>query len=431
MFRFRFSLAWALVACLAMLAAAPLAAQQRTPANPQFKPYSLPSGKVERAVAYSHWQYALHFLGFLWTAGTLAAILNLRAAPRLRNWAERASRNRLLQAAMFVPGLMLALNVPHLPLDMFGHWVDQRYDQSIQGWGSWLWDWTKGELLGIVIAVILGWILYSAIRRSPRRWWFQFWLVSLPLLVFLLFIQPMVIEPMFFEFKPLGETQPALVDAMLRVVRRGGLTIPADRMYEMKASEKLNSLNAYVSGLGASKRVVVWDTTISKMTVPQIQFVFGHEMGHYVLNHIPKAIVLLAALLLLALLAGYHGMNWGLERWGSRWDIHGVEDWASLPLLILICTAVIFAAEPIANTVSRYFEHEADVYGIEVTFGVIPPAAQTGTETFQILGEVGLAEPDPNPLIEFWLYDHPSISRRVEFVQRYDPWSTNETRYVH
>src|SRR4030095_6199192 len=104
--------------------------------------------------------------------------------------------------------------------------------------------------------------------------------------------------------------------------------------------------------------------------------------------------------------------------------------WASLPLLILILTAVGFAAEPIANTVSRYFEHQADIYAIEVTFGLIPPAAQTGTEVFQILGESALAEPDPNPLIEFWLYDHPSISERMRFAQQYDPWSRNETKYV-
>ena len=411
--------------------AAPLAAQQWTrQSSSQIKPYNLPPGKYERAVAYSHWQYAMHFLGVLWTVGTLAAILNLRVAPRLRNWAERLSAGRFLQAAVFVPSLMLAICLPRLPLDMFAQWLERHYDQSVQGWISWLWDWTKGELLGFLLATALAWILYGAIRRSPRHWWFHFWLASLPILVFLFFIQPLVIEPLFFEFKPLGETQPALLDAMLKVVGRGGLSIPADRMYEMNASEKLNSLNAYVSGIGASKRVVVWDTTIAKMTAPQIQFVFGHEMGHYVLNHIPKGIALLALLLLLAMLVGYHGMNWALKRWGSRWEMRGVEDWASLPLLILICTAVGFVAEPITNAVSRYFEHEADIYAIEVTFGLIPPAAQTGTETFQILGEIGLAEPNPNPLIEFWLYDHPSISRRVMFAQQYDPWSRNETKYV-
>ena len=101
-----------------------------------------------------------------------------------------------------------------------------------------------------------------------------------------------------------------------------------------------------------------------------------------------------------------------------------------MPLLILIVTAAGFVGEPVVNSVSRYFEHQADIYAIEVTFGLIPPAAQTGAEAFQILGETGLSEPNPNPLIEFWLYSHPSISKRMSFAQQYDPWSTNETKYV-
>jgi Zn-dependent protease with chaperone function len=406
-------------------------AQERPPANPQVKTYTLPPGKYERAVAYSHWQYAMHFLGVLWAAGTLLAILTLRLAPRLRTWAENYSHRRFVQAAIFVPGFLLMVDVAHLPLDLFGHWLDQHYDQSVQGWGSWAWDWTKGELIEFVIAIVLGWILYSAIWRSPRRWWLHFWFASIPILVFLLFIQPMLIEPLFFQFEPLVATQPALVDALEKVVARGGLSIPPERIYLMKASEKLNSLNAYVAGIGPSKRVVVWDTTIAKMTPPQIQFVFGHEMGHYVLGHIPKQIVFLALLLLGALYTGYRVMSWALSRWGTVWEIRGVEDWASLPLLILIFTVFSFATEPIVNGVGRYFEHQADIYGTEVTFGLIPPAAQTGSEAFQILGEVGLSEPNPNPLIEFWLYDHPSISSRMAFVQHYDPWSRNETVYVH
>jgi STE24 endopeptidase len=413
MIRFPRPLAFAL---LLVCVAEPLAAQ--------------PPGTYERAVAYSYWQYAMHSLEWLWTAGTLVAILNLRVAPRLRNWAERASVGRFLQAAIFVPCLMLVLNLPRLPLEMFRHWLDRRYDQSVQGWPSWLLDWTSRELLALVIATALAWILYTAIRRSPRHWWFHFWLASLPLLVFLFFIQPLAIDPLFFEFRPLVETQPALIDALLKVAGRGGLTIPSERIYEMKASEKLTSAGVSLSGVAASKRVDVRDITIAKMTAPQIQFLFGREMGHEALNHIPKAIALLAVLWLLALLGSYHGMNRALERWRSRWEIRGVEDWASLPLLMLSCTVAGFLAAPIVNTVSRHFERQADIYAIEVTFGLIPPAAQTGTEAYQIVAESRLEEPNPNPLIEFWLYDHPSLSERVTFAQQYDPWSKNETRFV-
>ncbi len=420
-----------MLALLAWLFVAPLCAQPRTVSNPPAKGYTMPPEKYQRAVAYSHWQYGMHFLGVLWGAGTLLAMLTWRVAPRLRTWVETASRLRFLQAAMFLPALLLAIDVARLPLDLFGHSLDLRYDQSVQGWGSWALDWSKSEAIEFVIAILLGWILYALIRRSPTRWWFHFWLAAVPILVFLMFLEPVVIEPLFYQFEPLSLTQANLVDSIEKVVARGELAIPQERIFLMKASQKLNSINAYVAGLGASKRVVVWDTAIAKMTPAQILFVFGHEMGHYVLDHVQKQIAILAVLLLLALLGGYHAMSWALGRWGAAWEIRGIEDWASLPLLLLIFTAFSFASEPVINGISRYFEHQADIYGTEVTFGLIPPAAQTGAEAFQILAEVDLSEPDPNPLIEFWLYDHPSIAERVAFVQEYDPWSHEQTRYVH
>src|SRR5260370_32253873 len=157
---FRFLPVLALLACLTILTAAPLAAQPPAPSpNPQLKSYSLPPDKQGRAVAYSHWQYAMHFLGVLWAAGTLLAILEFRLAPRLRTWAQNASHRRFLQAAIFVPGFLLMVDFARLPLDSLGHAIDRHYDQSVQEWGSWTFDWTKGELLELGIGIVLGWIL--------------------------------------------------------------------------------------------------------------------------------------------------------------------------------------------------------------------------------------------------------------------------------
>ena len=128
-------------------------------------------------------------------------------------------------------------------------------------------------------------------RRSRRRWWFYAWLGSLPILIFLIFVEPLVLEPLFFRFSPLAAADPQLADALERVVQHAGQNIPEDRMYLMNASSKLNALNAYVTGIGASERVVVWDTTIAQMTTPEILFVFGHEMGHYVLHHIRNGLL--------------------------------------------------------------------------------------------------------------------------------------------
>jgi Zn-dependent protease with chaperone function len=259
------------------------------------------------------------------------------------------------------------------------------------------------------------------IRRSPRRWWLYFWLATLPIIAAVMYLEPMIIEPMFYRFQPLGVQHPALVDQLERLVARAGLSIPPSRMFEMKASEKLNSLNAYVSGFGGSKRVVVWDTTLQKLTAPETLFVFGHEMGHYVLNHIRNSLLLLALALLALLWAGSHVV---------RRLVPDVGDWTSLPVMLLMVAIVSAIAEPVVNTYSRWQEHQADIYGLEVTHGMVPDSAAVAAHSFQVMGEIGLDEPNPNRFIEFWLFTHPSTSSRLAFAQSYNPWPGGNPKYV-
>ncbi|HXZ26555.1 MAG TPA: M48 family metallopeptidase [Terriglobales bacterium] len=423
-----------LILALTLLLVAPAGAPQATsspqpqaPAAqappPQVQGYTLPPEKYEQAVAYARARYILYFLSFAWGLLVLLLVLRWRLAARFRDWAERAVRFRFLQAWIFVPLFLLTLGVLELPPDLYGQWLSRHYQQSVQGWGSWAWDWTKGQLLGFVLGSLLIWLLYAVIRRSPRFWWLWFWLAALPILVFLLLITPMVIEPLFFKFEPLQKEQPLLTSEIQKVVHRGGLVIPDRRMFEMKASEKMKSLNAYVTGLGASKRVVVYDTTIQKMTVPEILFVFGHEMGHYVLDHVWKGIAFAAAVLLLFLYLGYRALGWTLARRGARWGIRGVDDWASLPVLLLWLSIFGFLFSPVSASFSRYLEHQADIYGLEVTHGLVADPQQNAAQAFQILGEVNLDDPDPNPFIRVWLYDHPPLNERIQFVLHYDPWA--------
>ena len=154
--------------------------------------YSLPPEKYEKAVAYSRTQYRLHFVGVAYSLLLLVIILSLRIAPALRDRAERVSRRRFVQAIVFVPLLLLIFDALKFPLDVYQHHLAVHYDISVQGWGSWFWDWTKGELIQFVIASILAYILYGVIRRSRRRWWLYFGLASLPMLVFLSFISPVM-----------------------------------------------------------------------------------------------------------------------------------------------------------------------------------------------------------------------------------------------
>jgi len=390
------------------------------------KGYQLSPEKYQQAVAYARARYRLHFFAAAYGMLILLLVLGWRLAPEFRDWAERASSRRFVQALVYTSLFLLTISVLDLPTEIYRHWLARKYDQSVQGWGSWAWDWTKEQLISIVIFTVLVWILYGVIRRSPRRWWFYFWLAALPILVFVVFISPLVIDPLFYKFEPLAPKQPQLAAEIERVVQHGGLVIPRERMFEMNASTKLKSLNAYVTGIGASKRVVVWDTTIAKATLPQTLFVFGHEMGHYVLDHVPKGLAFLAGLLLVGLYLGFRGMQGVLARWGGRWAIRGADDWASLPVLLLLLSVFSFLAEPAGNSFSRYIEHQADIYGLEVIHGIVPNSGEVAAEAFQLMGEVNLSDPNPPEFVRVWLYSHPPLAERLIFARTYDPWSKGQ-----
>jgi STE24 endopeptidase len=392
--------------------------------------YSLPPDKLQRAIEYAHAGYWLHFSSEAYVIVILAAIVATGLSAKFRDWAEAASKRRILQALVFVPLILLTNDLLYLPANIFGQHLELKFDQSIQSWPSWLWDWTKSELITLICAAPLAYLLYAVMRRSPRRWWLYFWLATLPIIVTVMYLEPMIIEPLFYRFEPLAATHPALVDQLEKLVTRGGLAIPPDRMFEMKASEKLNSLNAYVSGFGGSKRVVVWDTTLQKLTTPETLTVFGHEMGHYVLGHIRNSLFWLSLLLLALLFAGSHIVRSMIARWGKSWSIRDTADWASLPVLLLIVALFSLLTEPIVNGYSRWQEHQADIYGLEITHGLVPDSSAAAAHSFQVMGEIGLDEPNPNHFIEFWLFSHPSTSDRLIFAETYNPWAGGEPKYV-
>ncbi len=409
----------------------PAASQPPRPARRHIETYTLPPEKYAEAVTYSHAGYRLYFFDVFYGLVALLAVLRWRLPARYRDWAEHASRLGFVQALVFAPLLFVTLRVLHLPLSLYGHSLSLHYHQSVQGWGSWFLDWTKGLALEVVAAVFLVWLLYAVIRRSPRRWWLYFWLALLPVMVFVVFIEPLVVEPMFFHYQPLEQAHPQLVAAMEKVAARSGLVIPPERFFEMRASVKTNSLNAYVTGIGPSKRVVVLDTTMKKMDTPEILFVFGHELGHYVLGHIWKGMLVGAGVLLVFLWLGYRAVGWTVRWCGAPWQLRGVADYASLPVLLIWLSILGFLSSPLLEGYSRYQEHQADVYGLEVIHGLVPDFHDVAAEAFQVLGEEDLADPAPSRFIVFWLYSHPSIPQRVRFAQRYDPWAQGkEPRFV-
>jgi STE24 endopeptidase len=388
----------------------------------QITAYRLLPDLYQKAHDRSRIHFRLAIIGFVYGLVVLWLILRWNLAAKFRDWAERSSSRRFLQALVFSPLLLLTIAVFSLPLDIYGEIVEKRYGISVQGWGSWSWDWIKSELIVLVIGTILIWLLYMVIRRSPRRAWFYFWLIAMPIGVFLFFLGPWVIDPLFHKFEPLQQKDPALTASLEQMVQRAGENIPPERMFWMGAGEKTTALNAYVTGIGASKRMVVFDTTIAKMNNPQIVYVAGHETGHYVLQHIPKGLAFFAALLLLFFYLVFRLIGWVLSRWGAAWGVRGLEDWASLPALLFLLSLLFFVTNPVASAFSRHLEHQADQFGLEVTHGLTPDSAQVAAQAFQVLGEVDLSDPDPNPVNVFLYYDHPTISDRVRFCLTYNPW---------
>jgi Zn-dependent protease with chaperone function len=385
--------------------------------------YTLSPERAAQASAFARTRRRVYFLDFAWGLLVLLGLLRWRVSVTFREWAERFSRYRFLQAAIFTPALLVTLQIADLPFGAARHSLSARYGLSIQGWPSWFWDWAKGTLLELGLGVFVVGLLYAVMRRSPRRWWFYAWLGSLPIIFFLVFISPWLVDPLFFEFKPLAPNHPELAAQMERVVRRAGADIPQSHMYVMNASSKLNALNAYVTGLGASQRVVVWDTTIARLPTPELLSVFGHEMGHYVLGHVRSGVIFAAGLLFAGLFAGFYLLQWVVGRWGRGWGLRGMEDWASLPVLLLVLSLLGFLATPAANAYSRHIEHEADQYGLEVLHGIVPEASEAAARSLQIMGEIGLEEPSPPRAVVFWFYSHPPISDRITFARTYDPWS--------
>jgi len=393
--------------------------------------YRLAPDKLVRAEALYRTNLRMYVFGAVYGLAALLLVLWLRISARFRDWAERASRRRIVQVIIFAPLLLITIDLLTLPLTLYGHYLQRSYGFSVQSWGSWFWDWTKGEVIGTVIATLLVWGLYAILRRAPQRWWFYGWLTSIPIILLLVFIQPMFIAPLFNTFDSLEATQPQLVPELEKVMHRGGLEIERARMFQMQASDKVTTYNAYVTGIGASKRVVVWDNTAKNMTIPETMFVFGHEQGHYVLHHIWISIALLIGSVLISLYLAHRFAGAVLARWGARWGVRDIADWASLPVLLLIFSVFSLLSQPLGAGLQRYLEHQADIYGLEAIHGLVADSPQVAAHAFQKLGEKALAYPDPNPLFVVWAFSHPPIADRIRFALQYQPWNDNQpTRYI-
>jgi Zn-dependent protease with chaperone function len=401
-----------------------------TPAQPaSTQAYRLPPDKLAKAIALSHIRIALDITGSLWCLAVLWLLLSTRWAAELSAWTERRLRRRWLQGLLFFAAFLVVITLANLPLDLIGHTVSRHYGISVQGWGSWFGDQGKGLclslLFGTPVLLLFNWL----VRVSPRRYWCWIWLVTLPLIVLSTFATPLL-SPLFDKFEPLTQNHPALVTKLETVVARTGTRIAPDRMFLMKASAKSTGINAYVTGIGATKRFVMWDTTTDHLPDDEVLFIFGHESGHYVLNHIPQELSGGAVGLFFVLWGSAALAGWLARRFGVCWRLGGTEigqnplaSRQGFLVLLFVLSTVSIVLQPASNTFSRHFEHEADVYGQEAIHGLVADPQKVAVSAFNHMGEVWLEDPNPSPFVEFWEYDHPSVQTRANFAAHYNPWA--------
>ncbi len=406
---------WLPLAAILMMCAAHLHAQTPT--------YTLPPEKLKQAQALFRTRTLLHFGGTAWGILQTILLLAFRIPPRLRDLAVRVSRSRWAQCFLFTFLLLSNMALLDLPLGLYGHHLSLAYGLSVQGWSGWSADLAKEFVLDWGPTSLGAMLLFWLIRRSPRRWWLWFWFPAMAAVFAGVFLAPILIDPLFSRFEPLAAHDPGLVARLEQVVARGPLSIPPERMFLMDASKRYTGVNAYVTGLGPSKRVVVWDTSLAAATPNQIAFIFSHEMGHYVLNHIYWTLLFLGGLTLAAFWMGFHIAGWLLRRYSHVWAIESPADWAALPVYMVVLATLSLASEPLVNGYSRMHEHIADIYGQEAMHTIAADPRATAVQTFQLLGEKALETPEPHPFIEWWTYDHPAIHTRAAFAATYDPWA--------
>ncbi len=357
----------------------------------------------------------------LWAAATVldlllpAALLFTGLSARVRRSAERLARSRRFATiALYAVAYVLIQALVFLPLSWYAGYVRQHaYGLSTETAAAWLGDWAKAVAVTVVFSALLLWIPYRLLRISPRRWWLWTGLLTAPLTVLVMIVLPVYIAPLFDEYGRMRD--PVLEQRIERLAARAG--IPDSRIYEVRKSDETRQVNAYVTGFGGTKRIVLWDTLVDRLHPDEVEFVVGHEIGHFVLRHTLTVIVGATLLVTLSLWIVHRVAGWLITRFERRFGFDRLDDVASLPLLALVGGVVMLAASPAALALSRWQEREADRFGLEITRDNYAAA-----RAFVRLQVDNLAVPRTGLLFRLWRGSHPDLADRIEFANRYSPW---------
>jgi len=357
----------------------------------------------------------------LWAAATgldlllPAALLFTGLSARVRRVAGRLARGRRFATiALYAVDYVLIQALVFLPLSWYAGYVRQHaYGLSTETAAAWLGDWAKAIAISAVVAALLLWIPYWLLRISPRRWWLWTGLLTAPLTVLAMIVVPVYIAPLFDDYGRMRDR--ALEQRIARLAARAG--IPDSRIYEVRKSAETRQVNAYVTGFGGTKRIVLWDTLVDRLQPDEVEFVVGHEIGHFVLRHTLTIIVAATLLATLSLWVVHRVAGWLIARFRERFGFDRLDDVASMPLLALVGGVVMLGTTPAALALSRWQEREADRFGLEITHD-----NNAAARAFVRLQLDNLAVPRTGLLFRLWRGSHPDLADRIEFANRYSPW---------
>lgn len=392
-------------------------AQPTPPAEEQARDQRFEVRVTGEMIRHSRIVETLYFVGVAWSFGALLLLLTSGASRRMRDAAARVAKRPFVLAMIYIALFTLAMSLLEFPLTYYADFVvPHQFDLTKQPFAGWLGDQLKGLAVSLVLGSVVGALALLGMRKV-RRWWLALWLGSIPIILLMVVVQPIVLDPIFNRFKPLEDQH--LRQSLLELASRAG--IEGGRVYQVDKSKQTTTMNAYVNGIGPTNRIVMWDTLLAKMNEDEVLAVMGHEMGHYVLRHMWKGLGLSLALALVTFFLGQNVHDRGLARWGTRWGIAGTGDPASVPWLLLIVGGISFLLSPVISGYSRTIEHEADIFTLELTHLNEPLAT-----AFIKLAEDSKRDPKPHPFIRFWRYSHPPIAERIDFALRYKPWEKGE-----
>ncbi|MCC7129299.1 MAG: M48 family metallopeptidase [Anaerolineae bacterium] len=332
------------------------------------------------------------------------------ASLALRGWLANLTANAWLQVAGFAivfGGIYVLLDLPLAYYEGFA--LPHRYDLSTQTLRGWVADRLKMGLIGGVLGLVMLEVIYAVLRAFPSAWWL--WAAGLLLLfnVVLANLAPVLLFPIFYKFSPLGEQHHELEQRLLALAQKAGTRVRG--VYRFDMSRRTRAANAALTGLGNTRRIILGDTLLDEFSLDEIETVLAHELGHHVHRDIPLGMLIGAVSMLLGFYLVALVLNWGVNAFGFA----GVYDIAALPLFGLTLGAFGLISMPFNNAYSRWRERMADRYALETTR---KPQAFAGAMTR--LANQNLADADPEPWVEWLLYSHPALSRRIQMAEDFE-----------